>query len=52
MKKTKDKIREIIKKSYEGNYRSINWSGMHDSATEQIMKILRRKIDNTIQNDK
>ena len=52
MKKTKDKIREIIKKSYEDNYRSVNWSGMHDYAPEQIMKILRRKIDNTIQNDK
>ena len=44
MKKTRGEIHEIIKKSYEMNVRSIGWSGMHDSATDKIMKIIEEKL--------
>ena len=44
MKKTRDEIREIIKESYDTNYRTISWNGMHDWATDKIMKILEEKM--------
>mgnify|MGYP000716407289 CR=1 FL=1 len=44
MGKTKDKIHDIIKESFEKNSRNINWSGMHNSATNKIMKLIEAKV--------
>ena len=44
MGKTKDKIRQIIKDSYDTNTRYVGWSGMHDAATNMIMKIIKKKV--------
>tara|TARA_Y100000593_G_scaffold76138_1_gene140620 strand:+ start:270 stop:395 length:126 start_codon:yes stop_codon:yes gene_type:complete len=39
----KDKIKKIIKDSYNKNRASVPWSGMHDEAVEKIMKIIEKK---------
>tara|TARA_B100001250_G_C19217455_1_gene536353 strand:+ start:427 stop:552 length:126 start_codon:yes stop_codon:yes gene_type:complete len=39
----KDKIKKIIKDSYDKNRTSVPWDGMHDEAVEKIMKIIEKK---------
>jgi len=43
-KKTKDKIKKIIKDNYENNVVQIPWSGMHDIAVKEIEKLFEKKI--------
>ena len=44
MMKTKEKVRKIIKESFEANMRIISWDGMHDVVTDKIMKIIKKKV--------
>ena len=39
MEKTKEKVRKIIKESFEANVKVISWDGMHERATNEIMEI-------------
>ena len=39
----KDKIKKIIKDSYDKNRTSVPWSGMHDEAVKKILKIIKEK---------
>ena len=39
----KDKIKKIIKDSYDKNRTSVPWNGMHDGAVKKIMKIIEKK---------
>ena len=39
MEKTKEKVRKIIKESFEANVKVISWDGMHEKATNEIMEI-------------
>lgn len=42
--KTKIKLKEIIKDSFEHNRNQIPWNGMHDEAVEKIEKLFEDKI--------
>ena len=42
-KKTKDKIKKIIKDNYENNVAQIPWSGMHDIAVKEIENFFEKK---------
>ncbi len=44
MDKTREKVRKIIKESFEANMRIISWHGMHDAATDKIMEIIKKKV--------
>ncbi len=39
----KDKIKKIIKDSYDKNRASVPWNGMHDEAVKKIMKLIAKK---------
>ena len=43
-KKTKDKIKKIIKDNYENNVVQIPWIGMHDIAVKEIENLFEKKI--------
>jgi len=38
----REKIKEIIKDSYEKNIRMISWEGMHDIAVDKIIKLIKK----------
>jgi hypothetical protein len=44
MDKTREKVRKIIKESFEANMKIISWNGMHDTATNKIMEIIKKKV--------
>ena len=44
MDKTREKVRKIIKESFEANMKIISWDGMHDVVTDKIMKIIKKKV--------
>ena len=39
----KDKIKKIIKESYDKNRTSVPWDGMHDEVVEKIIKLFAKK---------
>jgi len=41
----REKIKEIIKDSYEKNIRMISWEGMHDIAVDKIIKKVKKRLD-------
>jgi len=47
MKKARDEIYDVIlkivKDNYEKNYKNIPWSGMHNVAVDQILKVFKEK---------
>jgi len=44
MDKTREKVRKIIKESFEANVKVISWDGMHDVVTDKIMGIIKKKV--------
>jgi len=42
----REKIKEIIKDSYEKNIRLISWDGMHDRAVDKILKLIKKSKKN------
>jgi translation initiation factor 2 gamma subunit (eIF-2gamma) len=44
MEKTREKVRKIIKESFEANMKIISWNGMHDVVIDKIMEIIKKKV--------